>query len=191
VARAGTARARTALAGAGAGEPLLDQSGLMHLVGYATALVAVATRKPTARALAALGLRVVDFTLLVLVDTNPDVNQKRLGETLDISPPNLAVVLDRLAECGWLRRERDERDRRAWLLRLTPAGRALCRRARRASETSEAEVVSALTPAERALLIELLHRLIRGARLVAGGAPATGDASRNPTSQDPPKEDRP
>lgn len=163
------ARTLQAAAAAAAGESPLDQSGLMHLVGYATALAAVATRRPTARRLAALGLRIVDFTILVLVDANPAVNQKRLGETLDISPPNLPVVLDRMVERGWLRRERDERDRRAWLIRLTPEGRALCRRARRATENAEDDAVAALTPAERALLIELLHRLIHGARRAGGG----------------------
>jgi DNA-binding MarR family transcriptional regulator len=142
----------------------LDESGLMHLVGYATTLAGLAINKRFARQLAALGLRMAEFSILVLVDTNAEVNQKSLGETLDISPPNLAVVLDRMAERGWIRRERSERDRRAHLIRLTPAGRVLARNARRTSLAGEADVLSCLTAAERALLIELLHRVVRGAR---------------------------
>lgn len=157
----------------------------MHLLGYATTLAAVATRKRFARQLAALGLRTVEFSILVLVDTNPEVHQKALGETLDISPPNLAVVLDRMAERGWLRRERCERDRRAYLIRLTPAGQALCRRAHRISLGTEAALLSVLTPAERALLIELLHRVVRGdrhrptARPVAASSPTEPEPTEN------------
>ncbi len=150
----------------------------MHLVGYATTLAGLAINKRFARQLGAIGLRMAEFSILVLVDTNPEVNQKSLGETLDISAPNLAVVLDRMAERGWVRRERSERDRRAHLIRLTPEGRALTRRARRLSEGSEAEILASLTPAERALLIELLHRLVRGARH-GGSATARIDATHD------------
>ncbi len=158
----------------GVPEPL-DESGLMHLVGYATTLAGLAINKRFARQLGTLGLRMAEFSILVLVDTNPEVNQKSLGETLDISPPNLAVVLDRMAERGWVRRERSERDRRAHLIRLTPAGRALARRARRLSLSSEDEVLASLTAAERALLIELLHRLVRGARQSGSAAARIDD----------------
>jgi DNA-binding MarR family transcriptional regulator len=121
-----------------------------------------------------------EFSILVLVDTNAEVNQKSLGETLDISPPNLAVVLDRMAERGWLRRERSERDRRAHLIRLTPEGRALSRRARRLSLSSEADVLESLSAAERALLIELLHRVVRGARQFARETARTDGTTDKP-----------
>lgn len=161
----GSARAGAPRRGAKTVAPVaLDEAGLMHLVGYATTLAGLAINKRFARQLAALGLRMAEFSILVLVDANAEANQKSLGETLDISPPNLAVVLDRMTERGWLRRERSERDRRAHLIRLTPAGRALSRSARRASLASEADVLSCLTAAERALLIELLHRVVRSAR---------------------------
>ncbi len=151
----------------------------MHLVGYATTLAGLAINKRFARQLGALGLRMAEFSILVLVDTNPEVNQKSLGETLDISPPNLAVVLDRMAERGWLRRERSERDRRAHLIRLTPEGKALTRRALRLSLGSETEVLASLSAAERGLLIELLHRLVRGVRQGARETCGSTDISTN------------
>ena len=180
-ARASIARARASrgpLPGAAA-EPL-DETGLAHLVGYATTLAGLAINKRFARRLATLGLRMAEFSILVLVDTNAEVNQKSLGETLDISPPNLAVVLDRMAERGWLRRERSERDRRAHLIRLTPEGRALSRRARRLSLSSEADVLAPLSAAERALLIELLHRVVRGARQFARETARTDGTTDKP-----------
>ena len=142
----------------------LDESGLLHLVGYATTLASAAINKRFGRELAVLGLRLAEFSVLVLVDGNVDVNQKSLGDALEIAPPNLAVLIDRMVERGWVRRERSERDRRAHLIRLTPAGRALVRRARRLSLAGEADVLDVLAPQERKRLIELLHAIIRRAR---------------------------
>lgn len=142
----------------------LDQSGLMHLLGYAATRASVELKKSFHRHLGPLKLKAVEFSILVLVDTNAEVNQKQLGRALDVSAPNLAVTLDRMVEQGWVRRERSERDRRAQLVKLTPAGQALVTRARKIGQTMENDALKTLSPAERALVIELLHR-------VAGGRP--------------------
>jgi DNA-binding MarR family transcriptional regulator len=137
----------------------LDQSGLMHLVGYAASRASIELKKSFSRHLGPLKLKAVEFSVLVLVDTNAEVNQKQLGQALDVSPPNLAVTLDRMVEQGWIRRERSERDRRAQLIRLTPIGQALVTRARKIAQTMENDALKVLSPAEKALLIELLQRL--------------------------------
>jgi len=100
----------------------------------------------------------------MLVASNGDVNQKQLGRALDISPPNMAVTLDRMVESGWVERVRSTHDRRAQHIHLTARGRALAEQARRISTTMEAHSLTALSPAERALLIELLRKIAaRGA----------------------------
>lgn len=137
----------------------LDQDALMHLVGYAATRASIELKKSFARHLGPLKLKAVEFSILVLVDTNAEVNQKQLGQALDVSAPNLAVTLDRMVEQGWVRRERSERDRRAQLIRLTTAGRALVARARKIGLTMEHEALKVLSPAEQALLIELLQRV--------------------------------
>lgn len=137
----------------------LDQSGLTHLVGYASTRAAIEMKKSFQRHMGPLKLKAVEFSILVLVDTNPEVNQKQLGLALEVSPPNLAVTLDRMVAQGWVRRERSERDRRAQLVRLTPAGQALVKRARKISETMEQDALKVLSPAEQAMLIELLQRI--------------------------------
>jgi DNA-binding MarR family transcriptional regulator len=142
----------------------LDQSGLTHLVGYAATRASVELKKSFQRHLGPLKLKAVEFSILVLVDTNPEVNQKQLGQALDVSAPNLAVTLDRMVEQGWVRRERSERDRRAQLIRLTPAGKTLVGRARKIGLTMEQEALKVLSPAEQALLIELLQRVAVGRR---------------------------
>ena len=137
----------------------LDETGLANLVGYATSRAAIEMRKVFARHMEPLGLKVPEYSILMLVAHNADVNQKRLGTALDISPPNLAVILDRMAERGWVERVRGTSDRRAQHIHLTAAGRVLAERSQRIAETMEEPVLAVLSSAERALLIELLRKI--------------------------------
>ncbi|MBQ0932711.1 MarR family transcriptional regulator [Ideonella sp. 4Y16] len=139
----------------------LDQSALMHLMGYAATRASVTLKKHFHRHMGPLKLKAVEFSILALVHTNDEVNQKQLGQALDVSAPNLAVTLDRMVERGWVRRERSERDRRAQLIRLTPEGQVLIRKALKVSHQMEVEPLKVLSAAEQALLKELLHRVAR------------------------------
>ena len=152
---------RTAGSAAPAGKPgRLDDSGLSPLVGYAASRAALELRKVFAAHMEPFGLTTQQFSILMLVADNGDVNQKQLGQALDISPPNMAVTLDRMAERGWIERVRSTRDRRAQQIHLTPAGRVLAERTRRISATMEEPALAALSRAERALLIELLRKIV-------------------------------
>ncbi len=137
----------------------LDDSALNHLVGYAASRAALEMRKVFSRHMEGLDLRVPEFSILMLVASNDEVNQKQLGQALDISPPNLAVTLDRMAERGWIERVRSTRDRRAQHIHLTVQGRTLAERSRRISATMEGPALAGLSLAERALLIELLQKI--------------------------------
>jgi len=139
----------------------LDDAALAHLVGYAASRAALELRKVFARHMEPFDLRIAEFTILMLVATNGDVNQKQLGDALDISPPNMAVTLDRMVERGWVERVRSTHDRRAQHVVLTAKGRALADRARRISTTMEEPALAVLSAAERALLIELLRKIAR------------------------------
>ncbi len=140
----------------------LQTGHLTHLVGYAATRASIQLRKTFVKHLGPLQLKVVDFSILVLVAANPSLNQKQLGAALDLSAPNLAVLLDRLAERGLVERIRSTVDRRAQQLHLTPAGRALTAQAEAIAATMENESLRMLSDAERALLIELLLKVARG-----------------------------
>jgi DNA-binding MarR family transcriptional regulator len=140
----------------------LDASRMGHLVGYAATRASITLRKVFAQHMEPLGLKIVDFSILMLVAQNPQVNQKQLGQALDISAPNMAVTLDRMVECGWVERVRGIKDRRAQHIHLTPQGAQLVQRAETISATMEAPSLAMLSPAERALLIELLHKVASG-----------------------------
>jgi DNA-binding MarR family transcriptional regulator len=130
-----------------------------------------------------LGLRVTEFSILMLVAANGAVNQKQLGQALDISPPNMAVTIDRMVEQGWVERVRGTHDRRAQHIHLTPRGRALAERSHAISLTMEEPALAALSRAERALLIELLGKVAR--RPAASAAPAAAPVEPPPPAVRP------
>ena len=140
----------------------LDASRLTHLVGYAASRAAIEMRKVFARHMKPLDLKIVDFSILMLVAANPQVNQKRIGQALDISAPNMAVILDRLVGRGWVQRVRSDKDRRAQHIHLTAKGRDVVQRAEKISLTMEDSALRVLSAAERALLIELLLKVVGG-----------------------------
>ena len=140
----------------------LQTGHLTHLVGYAATRASIQLRETFVKHLGPLQLKVVDYSILVLVAANSSLNQKQLGAALDLSAPNLAVLLDRLAERGLLERVRSTVDRRAQQLHLTPAGRELTAQAEAIAATMENESLRMLSDAERALLIELLLKVARG-----------------------------
>lgn len=143
-------------------KPEIDQSSLQKLVGYASARASVQLKKSFREHLGPLELKAVEFSILMIVNDNEQVNQKQIGRTLDVSAPNLAVILDRLQERGLVRRERGSRDRREQHVKLTLEGRKLARQARAISETMESDALKVLSEAERLLLLELLHKVAAG-----------------------------
>jgi DNA-binding MarR family transcriptional regulator len=140
----------------------LDASRLTHLVGYAASRAAIELKKAFARHMAPLDIKVPEFSILMLVAANPLVNQRQLGQALDISAPNMAVTLDRMVEHGWVERVRSTEDRRAQQIHLLPAGRGLVQRAEKIAATMEDAALRRLSSAERALLVELLLKISAG-----------------------------
>lgn len=111
------------------------------------------------RAMAPLGLTPGRMGALLLLEAQPDLRQAALAEALRVKPPNLAVLVAALEADGLIRRIEDARNRRANRLRLTPAGRALLRRAKAREALVEAELAAGLDPAARAEVIAALRRI--------------------------------
>lgn len=146
----------------------LDQTRLTHLVGYAATRASVELKKSFTKHMGPLQLKAVEFSILVLVASNEQVNQKQLGQALDVSPPNLAVTLDRMVERGWVERVRSTEDRRSQIVVLTKSGTQLVQKAEKIAATMENETLQVLSAAERLLLLELLLKVARGRRSPRG-----------------------
>ena len=140
----------------------LSEAGMHHIVGYQLAQAAITTTQVFAEQVGApFDLRPVEFTMLSLIHENPDVSARQLARALAVTPPNITVWIDRLEKRGLVRRERSTTDARAQHIRATTAGAALARKSVNRLRESEGEAMAALSTAERAMLVELLHKVAR------------------------------
>ena len=139
--------------------PPLDQSVLLSLVGYNCRRAYITIMPLFEKRMAKFELRPVDFTVLSLLKANPNINQKRLSKAINVSPPNLATLLDRLEQRDLVMRQRNPRDRRSQTLVLTAAGKSMCIKAEKTAAELEEKATEALNDAERAQLIKLLQKI--------------------------------
>lgn len=136
-----------------------------------------------------LGLTLEQCKVLIGVQRNEGINQKRLSYLTDTDPMTLVRILDRMEKDGWIERSPDPQDRRAWLLRLTPAAEPVLKRIWAIADRARAESLAGLNAADRDLLIQLLERiranlvaLVPGATEVAPAGVA--DLANRPTGND-------
>lgn len=93
--------------------------------------------------------------------------QKDLAAAVGIEGPSLVRLLDTLVAKGLMERSEDVRDRRAKLLRLTPAGCAIVDRIKETVATLENELLNPFSDGEIARVSEFILRLeatVRDAR---------------------------
>jgi DNA-binding MarR family transcriptional regulator len=109
-----------------------------------------------------LGLKPVEFSILLLIDGNSQVSQRQLADALDVAAPNMTGILHKLEERGLVQRQRAEGDRRVQNIVLAPAGAKLLQKARDAGRTMDRDWLRRLSPAEEAMLLELLAKLADG-----------------------------
>jgi MarR family transcriptional regulator, lower aerobic nicotinate degradation pathway regulator len=88
-------------------------------------------------------------------------SQREVAERTGVDASDVVDLVDRLEQAGYVRRQRDERDRRRYALELTPAGQdAIERFAHIAREVDEA-VLAVLEPEERDTVRDLIARIVR------------------------------
>lgn len=143
----------------GKAETTLDCSKLERFVGFNLSRAETLVRRLVLEHLAPCQLTLAEFSLLSLVSVNKGVNQRQAGEVLEIAPPNMAHLVDRLANRGLLKRVRGRQDRRVQMLSLSEAGLELLAHAESLVEEQEAKVSSVLTAEEQSQLLALLNKV--------------------------------
>lgn len=96
--------------------------------------------------------------------------QSELIQSLGLDPSTVTKMLQRLEQCGYVRRSPDPADRRAVLVEATEEGQALKAGVENAWSDLEASSLAGLDPAERAELARLLGVLAENLRAEAGDA---------------------
>lgn len=148
----------------------LNQDVLLSLVGYNCRRSYLTIMPLFDRRMAQYDLRAVDFSVLSLLKANPNITQKRLSQAINVSPPNLAILLDRLETRELVLRQRNPLDKRSQTLVLTTKGMALCNQAEATVSELEIEATASLTARERAQLLKLLQKVF-----LAGAGPDSAD----------------
>src|SRR4051812_17835319 len=135
---------------------LTEDLGL--LLTRASGLVVRATNA----ALAELGLRVRQYSVLVLADDTADgISQRDLAEVLGLDPSQVVALVDELAAGGLVERRPSPTDRRAKLVAATAAGVRLRRRADERAAAGVQRQLGDLATDEQQTLRDLLGRVVR------------------------------
>jgi DNA-binding MarR family transcriptional regulator len=122
------------------------------------------------RTLRPLGLGAQQFLVLKQIQALGQTSQAELADALGIDRSNLAAIAAELSDRDLVTRTRDERDRRRYVLRLSPAGERLLRRTDGAVAAAEDDLLAPLDPQQREQLYSLLRRLADGVELCPSAA---------------------
>jgi DNA-binding MarR family transcriptional regulator len=137
----------------------LDEAGLHQVLGYQLAQASIVTDALYVTHIGSVfGLKPVEYTVLKLIHENPGGSLVQLARALAVTAPHITMMVERLESRGWIARSQSPDDRRSQVLRTTVKGARLVRDATSRIIEAEGQAVP-LTPAERAMLVELLHKV--------------------------------
>ena len=122
-----------------------------------------ASHTNTADALGSIGLTPALFAVLNHLRDNDGAIQQEIGAAMAIDPSTMVSLIDQLEGAGLAKRRPSARDRRAREVTITPKGRRVLERGRRAAAQVEDEVLRGLSAAQRRQLLALLRRALDSA----------------------------
>lgn len=140
---------------------LVSDDTLRQLFGYNVKRASNIIQADLARTLKPFELRMITFTVLILIIDNPGLRQSQLADMLAIERPNLVAIVDELEQRELISRDRVPSDRRAYSLTITLAGRRLCEKALTAVKAHEQALLADIPEDERKRIIASL-RLVEG-----------------------------
>jgi len=99
--------------------------------------------------------------VLAILKMQPEIGQKELGYLLDMSKQALAELLSKLEKSGYITRTQSEKDRRAYIIKLTEAGAAAEEISSEAPHEA-GKFLDCLNEEELNTFSEYLERIIKG-----------------------------
>lgn len=137
-----------------------DRGRLEDLLGYHLRRAEVFAFQSFGAGLAQDRISPGQLGVLLMIQANSGINQTRVGRALGIDRSTLVSIIDSLEERGLVERTPSPTDRRSHALLLTANGEQFLKALSPRLEAHEAELVRNLEPAERAVLIDLLRRVV-------------------------------
>jgi len=112
------------------------------------------------RRLETYGIRSGQFPFLMRLYGNDGVSQETLAHLVGVDKATSARAIKKLEDEGYVRRERDASDSRAYRIFLTGKGRDMEPAMRRISSEVRDAALSGLTEEERCMIFTLLEKMI-------------------------------
>ncbi len=110
----------------------------------------------------ALDLTPLQYAVLAALTKDGPEDQARLGGSLALDRTTISVVVKKLEGRGLVRRKLSEKDRRAKLISITPAGRKLVDQGLPAVAAAQDRMLAPLTSTERTRFLDLLKKVADG-----------------------------
>lgn len=113
---------------------------------------------------ARFGLTPAQFQMLTVINRlqSEKITQRRLGQQMYVSFPNVTVMLARLERDGLIERTVNQEDRRERFVSITKKGRKLLERIWKEQPAQLERVMAGLNNDERLQLAQLLNKMING-----------------------------
>lgn len=138
----------------------IDFAQLTGYLGYQLRQAQTASFRDLAQPFAALNLTPGEFSLLTLVEANPDIRQTDLVRVYGLDKSTLSVAVNRLIQRGLVASRQLPEDRRYHGLSLAGAGRDLLATATALVEDQEDRMAAALSPEEWETVMGALGRIV-------------------------------
>jgi DNA-binding MarR family transcriptional regulator len=106
------------------------------------------------------GVTAAQSGLLFILGQRDGVLMGEAGAALDLGPPGISGLVDRMTAANLIRRRADPEDGRAWRLWLTPAGRTALAQSKAGLAQINARLTDGFTEAE----IDVVARWLAGLR---------------------------
>lgn len=111
------------------------------------------------RRVSSLGLTSAQWKMILRLAREPGLKQVELADRLDIEPITAGRTIDRLEEAGYVERQPDPDDRRAWRLFLTAKAEPLVAKLRALAEQLTGEAFEGFEAGEITTLRANLARI--------------------------------
>jgi DNA-binding MarR family transcriptional regulator len=135
-------------------------------MGFLLNRTAVQMRLGAQEILKPLKLSPPHFGVMATLQSEGPLTQKAIGMRLKIDPTTMVWLVDDLEKLELVQRGAHPKDRRAYLVNMTPAGHSAFRQASAKMERLEEEFLSPLSKSERTHLRRLLIKLFRSVSTV-------------------------
>jgi len=131
---------------------------LAALPGFTLRRAANAMMAELAGRLTAVGLKISDASVLLLIDGRHDMTSSEIGKLLDIQRANMVPLLNRLEAAGLIGRE--PIDRKSQAIVLTADGAARLAAVRDVTGRFEGDLMARIPDAHRDHFLPALHALL-------------------------------